>query len=53
MDIKEKIAELVQKITGDKDLLAKFKAEMGYPRPGAVFFAEASVAADDLAVEDG
>ena len=27
MDIKEKISELVQKITGDKDLLAKFKAD--------------------------
>ena len=27
MDIKEKIAELVQKITGNKDLLAKFKAD--------------------------
>ena len=27
MDIKEKITELVQKITGDKDLLAKFKAD--------------------------
>ena len=27
MDIKEKVTELVQKITGDKDLLAKFKAD--------------------------
>ena len=27
MDIKEKIIELVQKITADKDLLAKFKAD--------------------------
>ena len=27
MDIKEKITELVQKITADKDLLAKFKAD--------------------------
>ena len=27
MDIKEKITELVQKITGDKDLLSKFKAD--------------------------
>jgi hypothetical protein len=27
MDIKEKITELVKKITGDKDLLAKFKAD--------------------------
>ena len=27
MDIKEKIIELVQKITADNDLLAKFKAD--------------------------
>ena len=27
MDIKEKVTELVQKITGDKDLLSKFKAD--------------------------
>ena len=27
MDIKEKITELVQKITADKDLLTKFKAD--------------------------
>lgn len=27
MDIKEKVTELVQKITADKDLLVKFKAD--------------------------
>ena len=27
MDIKEKISELLEKITGDKDLLTKFKSD--------------------------